>query len=172
MRLVPGFSNQVATHQATVVPLLVNCWSTQSKWKSDVPVWHDLADLLSTHQDGQWTRAKLNDNLKWARMKVKPSKSRSVSINKKTGGKGVLDWWWGDSSHCRKTLSRVSAGGTIPHSVTKDRFQSLENSLLSLSSTIDATFLPGKLKWWCLLLGRLPYVRWPLTVYEVTISKI
>ncbi len=38
--------------------------------------------------------------------------------------------------------------------------------------TIDKTSFPGKLKLWCLQFGLLPRLMWPLTVYEVPITKV
>ena len=34
-------------------------------------------------------------------------------------------------------------------------------------NTIDKTFLPGKLKWWCLHFELLSHIRGPSTVYEL-----
>lgn len=39
-------------------------------------------------------------------------------------------------------------------------------------TNIDKTPLPGKLKLWCLQFGLLPCLMWPLTVYEVPITKV
>lgn len=38
--------------------------------------------------------------------------------------------------------------------------------------SIDKTLLPGKLKLWCLQFGLLSCMMWPLTVYEVRITKV
>ncbi|KAK0153233.1 hypothetical protein N1851_005106 [Merluccius polli] len=37
---------------------------------------------------------------------------------------------------------------------------------------IDKSGLPGKLKLWCLQFGLLPRLMWPLTVYDVPLSKV
>lgn len=50
----------------------------------------------------------------------------------------------------------------------KDHLKENSNGL----QAIENTALPGKLKIWCLQLGLLPWVMWPLTVYEVPISRM
>ena len=35
---------------------------------------------------------------------------------------------------------------------------------------IDKSGLPGKLKLWCLQFGLFPWLMWPLSVYEITLS--
>ena len=37
---------------------------------------------------------------------------------------------------------------------------------------IDPSGLPGKLKLWCLQYGLMPWIMWPLTVYEVAMSHV
>lgn len=88
----------------------------------------------------------------WAWMKLKPSKSRNLSIVR---GKLVDQIF-----HIDET--------PIP--------TVLEMPVKSLGrwyyATINNTLLPGKLKLWCLQFGLLPRLIWPLTVYKVPITKI
>ena len=52
------------------------------------------------------------------------------------------------------------------HNMLRDQghVEELRQFIAKAINTIGRTFLPGKLDWWCL--------RWPLTVYEVTISAV
>ena len=37
---------------------------------------------------------------------------------------------------------------------------------------IDKSMLPGKLKIWCLQFGLLPRIMWPLTIYDLTLTRV
>ena len=50
--------------------------------------------------------------------------------------------------------------------------EELREFIINAISTIEKTFLPGKLKLWCLQFGVSPCIRWPLIVYEVAISEV
>ena len=94
-------------------------------------------------------------------MKVRPSKCRSLSISK---GKLLEERFYIDSevipSIAEKPVKNLSTWYnsysyyTIQWSTFSDRLQSLENS--SVIAT-DKTFLPGKLKGSCWLVGKLLY---------------
>ena len=105
-------------------------------------------------------------------MKVKPSKCRSVSISK---GKLVEERFYIDGEVIPSIVEKpVKSLGRWYNSTLSDRGQvsELREFIVKAISTIDKTFLPGKLKLWCLQFGLLPCIRWPLTVYEVAISEV
>ena len=56
----------------------------------------------------------------------------------------------------------------------KDKAQvdQLRKEVASGLDNIDKTLLPGKLKLWCMQYGLLPRLIWPLTLYEVPLSKV
>ena len=54
----------------------------------------------------------------------------------------------------------------------KGQCKELRQEMIRGISGIDRSGLPGKLKLWCLQFGLLPRLMWPLTVYEVPISKV
>jgi len=54
----------------------------------------------------------------------------------------------------------------------KEQVDQLRKDVASGLENIDRTALPGKLKLWCMQFGLLPRLLWPLTMYEVPISKV
>ena len=131
--------------------------------------WHDDTDdncsMYLAVSQVQWS-------LKWAKMKMKPSKCRSVSISK---GKLVEETFDIDVEVIPSIVEKpVKSLGRWYNSTLSDWEQVLElrEFIVRVFSTINKTFLPGKLKLWCLQVGLLPRVRWPLTVYDVAISEV
>lgn len=53
-----------------------------------------------------------------------------------------------------------------------DQSDQLREETITGLASLDNTLLPGKLKLWRMQFGLLPHLMWPLTVYEVPISKI
>lgn len=51
-------------------------------------------------------------------------------------------------------------------------FEQLKNNTSMYMERINKTLLPGKLKLWCFQFGILPRLLWPLTVYEIPITKV
>ncbi|ONI45671.1 hypothetical protein AN642_00195 [Epulopiscium sp. SCG-B10WGA-EpuloA2] len=113
---------------------------------------------------------RLNKNLKWAGMKIKPSKSRSISVSrgKLSDRRFVIDeeeiplirenpvkslgrWYKADLSDGEQVVQ-----------FRKDVVEGLDR--------IDKSGLPGKLKLWCLQFGLFPRLMWPLSVYEIPLS--
>ncbi|KAK0146192.1 Retrovirus-related Pol polyprotein from type-2 retrotransposable element R2DM [Merluccius polli] len=132
----------------------------------------DITTLTTTVPCTRRLLRKLEENISWARMKIKPSKSRSISIVK--GVLSDLKFFIGDDSI--PTLSEMpvkSLGRWYDSSLKdKDQVQQLHKDISSGLQSIDHTQLPGKLKAWCLHFGLLPRVLWPLAVYEVPISTV
>ncbi|KAE8284702.1 hypothetical protein D5F01_LYC16135 [Larimichthys crocea] len=106
------------------------------------------------------------------RMKIKPSKSRSISVVK-----GVLDdlqFFIRDdpiptiSEQPVKSLRRRYDASLKDKDQVRQLCKDINAGLLA----IDNTQLPGKLKSRCFQFGLLPRVWWPLAVYEVPISTV
>ncbi|XP_078118984.1 uncharacterized protein LOC144525794 [Sander vitreus] len=54
----------------------------------------------------------------------------------------------------------------------KEQVEQLRKEVASGLENIDRTLLPGKLKLWCMEYGLLTRLLWPLTLYEVPLSKV
>lgn len=54
----------------------------------------------------------------------------------------------------------------------KAQFVELRQKTIQGNGNIDKSGLPGKVKLRCLQFGLLPQLMWPLTVYEVPLSKL
>ncbi|KAJ8414647.1 hypothetical protein AAFF_G00038490 [Aldrovandia affinis] len=106
----------------------------------------DMTTLTTTAACTRRLLGKLQENIKWARVKIKPNKSRSISIIK-----GEL-----------KDVSLKD----------KEQVQQLRQDIVNGLDNINKTLLPGKLKLWCLQFGLLPRIMWPLTIYEVPITTV
>jgi len=106
-------------------------------------------------------------------MKIKPSKSRSISIVK-----GVLSnyrFFIGEEPIPTVSDQPVKSLGRWYDAILKDKdqVQQLRKEIRSgLQAIINNTQLPGRLKAWCLQFGLLPRVLWQLTIFEVPISTV
>lgn len=132
----------------------------------------DITTLTTTVPCTRRLLGKLEENISWARMKIKPSKSRSISIVK--GVLSDLKFFIGDDPIPTVSEQPVKSLGRWYDSSLKDKdqVQQLRKDLSSGLQSIDNTQLPGKLKAWCLQFGLLPRMLWPLAVYEVPISTV
>lgn len=132
----------------------------------------DMTTLTTTVPCTRRLLEKLNDNLRLARMKVKPSKSRSVSIVK---GKLKQERFMmeGEVIPSIQEKSVKSLGRWYTAALNdKEQVVELRKDMVEAINRIDKSFLPGKLKLWCLQFGLLPRIRWPLTVYDIPISEV
>ena len=132
----------------------------------------DMTTLTTTAACTKRLLGKLQQNIEWARMKIKPSKSRSISIVK-----GVLrDTRFHIGEDPIPTVSEqpVKSLGRWYNASLKDKEQveQLRQEIGKGLENIDKTLLPGKLKLWCLQFGLLPRTMWPLTVYEVPVTTV
>ena len=132
----------------------------------------DMTTLTSTVACTKHLLGKLHANITWARMKFKPSKSRSISIVK---GK-LTDQRFHINNAPIPLVSElpVKSLGRLYNARLKDSDQSdqLREETIKGLVSIDKTLLPGKLKLWCLQFGLLPRLMWPLTVYEIPMTKV
>jgi hypothetical protein len=132
----------------------------------------DITTLTTTVPCTRRLLRKLEENISWARMKIKPSKSRSISIVK--GVLSDLKFFIGDDQIPTVSEQPVKSLGRWYDASLKDKdqVQQLHKDISSSLQSIDNTQLPGKLKAWCLQFGLLPRVLWPLALYEVPISTV
>ncbi|KAK0153815.1 hypothetical protein N1851_004106 [Merluccius polli] len=115
---------------------------------------------------------KLQENIEWARMKFKPSKSRSLSVVK--GKLSDQRFYIGEEPIPTVAEKPIKSLGRWYDATLKDTVQveQLRQDTISGLQSIEKTMLPGRLKLWCLQFGLLPRLMWPLTIYEVPISKV
>ncbi|MDG2555426.1 reverse transcriptase family protein, partial [Vibrio parahaemolyticus] len=115
---------------------------------------------------------KVNKNLKWASMKIKPSKSRSISIHrgKLSDRKFVID----DEEIPTIREKSVKSLGRWYNVELNDEEQVVKfrKDVAEGLDRIDKSELPGKLKLWCLQFGLYPRLMWPLSIYEIPISVV
>ena len=112
------------------------------------------------------------DLFTWARMKAKPKKSRSLSLD----GGSVREIHFkigGDKIPTVREKSVKSLGHLYSIPLT-DRHMGTEVQKVALKGlkSIDKTCLPGKMKAWCYKHGLLPRLLWPLQMYEIAISRV
>ena len=105
-------------------------------------------------------------------MKIKPSKCRSISIVK--GKLTHLRFHIGEEPIPTVSKKPVKSLGRWYDASLKDKDQvdQLRKEVASGLASIDRTLLPGKLKLWSMQYGLLPRLMWPLTLYEVPLSKV
>ncbi|KAM4567620.1 uncharacterized protein V3H82_011871 [Fundulus diaphanus] len=132
----------------------------------------DLTTLTVTKACTARLLGKLQENIERARMKIKPSKSRSISIVK--GRLSDHCFHIGDEPIPTVTEKPVKSLGRWYDASLKDKEQveQLRRDIASALENIDRTLLPGKLKLWCMQYGLIPRLLWPLTLYEIPLSKV
>ena len=132
----------------------------------------DMTTITTTAACTRRLLGKLQENIQWARMKIKPSKSRSVSIVK--GQLKDVKFHIGDDPIPTVSEQPVKSLGRWYNASLKDKdqVQQLRQDIANGLESINKTLLPGKLKLWCLQFGLLPRIMWPLTIYEVPITTV
>ncbi|KAK0136753.1 Retrovirus-related Pol polyprotein from type-2 retrotransposable element R2DM [Merluccius polli] len=132
----------------------------------------DMTTLTSTIPCTRRLLRKLQENIEWARMKFKPSKSRSLSVVK--GKLSDQRFYIGEEPIPTVAEKPIKSLGRWYDATLKDTVQveQLRQDTISGLQSIEKTMLPGRLKLWCLQFGLLPRLMWPLTIYEVPISKV
>ena len=133
----------------------------------------DDLTLIESQAD-QVTRMlnRLIELVSWCGMKFKPQKSRSLSLLK---GKMVSIPFTleGVRIPTVRETGVKSLGRWYSFPLT-DRHRGVELQELALKflQRIDKTALPGRFKIWMVQFGILPRLLWPITIYEITLSRI
>ena len=132
----------------------------------------DMTTMTTTVACTNRLLGKLTNNIEWARMQFKPTKSRSISIIK---GK-VVDKTFFINGEAIPTVSEkpVKSLGRWYDGDLKDtvRVGEVRQQAVEGLKSIDSCALAGKLKLWCFQFGVLPRLLWPLTVYEVSLTTV
>lgn len=136
------------------------------------PYMDDMTTLTSTIPCTRRLLRKLQENIEWARMEFKPTKSRSLSVVK--GKLADQRFYIGEEPIPTVAEKPVKTLGSWYDTTLKDTVQieQLRQDIISGLQKIEKTMLPSRLQLWCLQFGLLPQLMWPLTIYEVPISKV
>lgn len=132
----------------------------------------DMTTLITTKACTRQLLEKSQQNIEWARMKIQPSKSRSLSIIK--GRLSDHQFFIGEEPIPTMMEKPVKSLGRWYDATLKDTEQvdQLRRDTFNGLERIDKSLLPGRLKLWCFQFGLLPQLMWPLTIYEVPGLKV
>ncbi|XP_076079229.1 uncharacterized protein LOC143049501 [Mytilus galloprovincialis] len=132
----------------------------------------DMTVTAKTVIEGRWSLEELERMIKWARMKFKPSKSRSLIVRK---GK-VQDETF------ELAGEKIPTVGEKPVKCLGKKFDATPANMVNMGEVqvqlvewltkIDKSGLPGRYKAWIYQHGVLPRILWPLLVYEFPLSKV
>ena len=135
----------------------------------------DLTITTKSVIEARWTLQELECVIKWARMKFKPVKSRSLVI-KKGKVEDRFKFKIGNNTIPTVTEKPVKSLGKVFDKTLNDRdaIKEMVKQLKEWMEKVDKSGLPGKFKAWCYQHGVLPRLLWPLLVYEVpaTIAEV
>ena len=133
----------------------------------------DLTVTAPSVHGCRWLLRGLQRLISWARMDFKPTKSRSLVLEK---GKVVDKHRFTVGGVTIPTLREkpVKSLGKIFNSSLKDTssVQLMKEDLRDWLEAIEKTGLPGKYKAWMYQHGVLPRLLWPLLVYDVPITTV
>lgn len=105
-------------------------------------------------------------------MKIKPSKSKGLSSIK--GKLTDQFFFFGNeiiSTVMERPVKSLSWWYNTSLKDTEQGEQLKKDGIIGLQS-MDKTFLPGRLKLWCMQCGLLPCLMWPLALYISKIEKL
>lgn len=123
--------------------------------------------------EGRWSLNELGEVINWARMRFKPSKSRSLVIVK---GKVCNQYRFKINNEWIPTLTEkpIKCLGKWFRASLNDR-TSIADTQLQLKTwlqDVEKCGLPGKFKAWIYQHGILPRLLWPLLVYEIPLTEV
>ena len=132
----------------------------------------DITTLVRTEQGTRDLLNKLQELFTRCRMKVKPKKSRSLSIIK--GRVKETRFYINNDPIPTVREEPVKSLGRWYKLPLTDRHcgKEIEHSAVESLKVIDKVDLPGKLKVWLYQHGLLPRLMWPLQVYEVCLTRV
>ncbi|KAI2655433.1 hypothetical protein H4Q32_017833 [Labeo rohita] len=124
----------------------------------------DMTLITTTKPCTRRLLQKLQENIQWARMQFKPSKSRSISIVK---GQLTGEQFYISEEPIPTVFEKpIKSLGRWYSADLKDtqQIEQLRRDLANGLKQMNNTGLPGKLKLWCYQFGLLPRLLWPLTI--------
>lgn len=132
----------------------------------------DMTISTKTAIEARWTLKEIEELISWARMKIKPSKSRSLVLKK--GRVTNYDFQLGQEIIPSVSEKPVKCLGKYFDDTLRDT-KNTTNTVEQLQQwmeAIDKSGLPGKYKTWIYQHGVLPRILWPLQVYDVPMSRV
>ncbi|XP_063448172.1 uncharacterized protein LOC134727719 [Mytilus trossulus] len=132
----------------------------------------DMTISTKTVIEARWTLQELDKMITWARMKVKPSKSRSLVV--KNGKVKEERFKIGDEIIPTVSEKPVKCLGKWFNNTLSDKLN-VEDTYKQLDDwlkAVDKSGLPGKYKAWIYQHGILPRLLWPLLVYDVPMTTV
>ncbi|RXN29065.1 hypothetical protein ROHU_018794 [Labeo rohita] len=136
----------------------------------------DVTSLLQTAACTSRLLKRMDELMSWARMKIKPSKSRSLSLRRGVRNDNTIFVVGGEkipllSEQPIKSLGRQYTADLSDKQIGKTVMKQLSDGL----ARIDQSQLPGKFKVWCYQFTLYRRIMWPLKMSEIpssTISKM
>ena len=150
-----------------------DCSEEKAKVRSPKKAFMDDVTLLTREVDTmQSVLMRLDELITWSRMKFKAKKSRSLTFHKGKQKQQKFTIAGEQMPTVKeepvKSLGRWYAGTLSDRSRGVAIMKQAEDGL----KAIDQTKLPGKHKIWCLQFALYPRLAWPLTMYEVALSRV
>ena len=114
----------------------------------------------------------LQELFKWAAMKIKPSKCRSLSLLKGNCKEIKFSVSGNEIPTIReKSVKSLGRSYSLPYT-DRHRWQELRTQLQNGFRSIDKCDLMNKDKIRCIYFGLIPKLAWPLQMYEVSLTKV
>ncbi len=131
----------------------------------------DVTTILQTAPCTAQLLKRLDELIQWARMKIKPSKSRSLSIRKGVREDRTVFTAGGEKIPLLNEKSVRSLGRDYTPELSDRQVGKLvQKQLREGLEKIDSSQLPGKLKVWCYQFTLFQRVMWPLKVSKIPSS--
>ena len=133
----------------------------------------DVTSLLQTAACTSRLLKRLEELLNWARMKIKPAKSRSLSIRKGSRNDNIVFAVDGEKIPLLTEQSVRSLGREYTADLSdKHMAHSVITQLSEGLVKIDESHLPGKFKTWCYQFTLYHRLMWPLKLSEISASTV
>ncbi len=131
----------------------------------------DVTSLLQTAACTSRLLKRMDELMLWARMKIKPSKSRSLSLRRGVRNDSTIFVVGGEkipllSEQPIKSLGRQYTAELSDKQMGRTVMKQLSDGL----ARIDQSQLPGKYKVWCYQFTLYRRVKWPLKMSEIPSS--
>ena len=132
----------------------------------------DVTLLCRDQEQMRNVLSRLEELIRWARMKFKAKKSRSLTFCK--GKQKEVKFKISDEEMPTVKEQPVKSLGRWYSGTLTDRSRGIEVQKLAEDGlkAIDETRLPGKYKIWMVQFGLYPRLAWPLQMYEIALSRV
>ena len=133
----------------------------------------DITICTASEASAQLVLDRVNDFMKWSRMKIKPAKSRSLILERgkvKRAEPFHVDEMQIPGVHNKqvKFLGRIINGELND----KQARILLENSLVKWLQLLNRSTVTGVMKCWCYNHVLLPRIQWQLMIYDIPLSHV